>query len=74
MAQDAMTKKTNTGRVLRLLFAFNKNAGLPLVFLLMIFLPLADTVLRIGEPVPLRENRKLAVEADVRLPPALGLP
>lgn len=60
MKRDEMTNKSSAGRVPRLLFAFKKNSGLPLVFLLMIFLPLADTVLRISAPIPLRENRKLA--------------
>ena len=60
MAQGAKTQKTSAGMLPGPLFAFKKNAGLPLVFLLLIWLPLADMVFRIGEPVSIRENRKLA--------------
>ena len=70
MAQDAKTKKTAAGQMLGLLFDFKKNAGLPLVFLLLILLPLANMVFTIGQPVPIRENRKLAAkpQLDYRRP------
>jgi hypothetical protein len=47
-------------RLLRLLFHFRKNGGLPLLFILLIFLPLADMLLHIGREFPIREKRKLA--------------
>jgi len=41
-------------------FALGKNPGLPLLFLLLIFLPLADMVFKICEPLPIKEKRRLA--------------
>ncbi len=46
---------------------FKKNGGLPLVFLLMIFLPLADMALRISSPVAVNEKRKLAAKPRLDL-------
>ncbi len=56
------TKGVNGRRrgVLPLLFHFRENGGLPLLFILLIFLPLADMFLHIGREVPIWEKRKLA--------------
>ena len=42
------------------LFDFKTHGGLPLLFILLIFLPLADMVLHFGRDVPIWEKRKLA--------------
>lgn len=45
-----------------LLFNFKRNQGLPLLFILLVFLPLADMVLKINRPQPVGEKRKLATQ------------
>jgi alginate O-acetyltransferase complex protein AlgJ len=60
MPRSAKTKIPRARPILDLLFAFKKHAGLPLLFLLLIFLPLADRVFKISKPVSIKENRKLA--------------
>ncbi|MDD8013225.1 MAG: hypothetical protein PHX05_07100 [Acidobacteriota bacterium] len=57
-----MLRATNSSirRVWQLLFNFKKNDGLPLLFLLLIFLPLANQVFQFVQPYPLDEKRRLA--------------
>jgi len=62
MPHAADTKKPPAGPMPNPLGALKQHAGLPLLFLLLIFLPLADMIFRIGRPVPIRENRKLAAK------------
>lgn len=50
-----------------LLFNFKKNNGLPLLFILLIFLPMADMVFRISQPLPIKEKRKMAVKPQLQL-------
>jgi len=40
---------------------------LPLLFILLIFLPMADIVYSISQPVPINEKRKMAVKPDFHL-------
>jgi len=42
------------------LLDFRKNGGLPLLFLLLIFLPMANMVFKFSQPLPIKEKRKLA--------------
>ena len=50
-----------------LLFNFKKNNGLPLLFILLIFLPMADMVFRISQPLPIKEKRKMAAKPQLQL-------
>jgi alginate O-acetyltransferase complex protein AlgJ len=45
-----------------LLFNFKKNNGLPLLFILLGFLPLADMIFKISQPLPIGEKRRLAAQ------------
>ena len=44
------------------LLSLRKNSGLPLLFLLLIFLPLADMTFKIVRDVPVNEKRKMAAK------------
>ena len=46
------------------LLSLGKNNGLPLLFLLLIFLPLADMTFRVVQTVPVNEKRKMAVKPE----------
>jgi len=49
-----------SSRGLRLWLSFKSTGGLPVLFLLLICLPLADQVFKFVQPYPLYEKRKLA--------------
>jgi alginate O-acetyltransferase complex protein AlgJ len=50
-----------------LLFNFKKNNGLPLLFILLIFLPIFDMVFTISQPLPIKEKRKMAAKPQLQL-------
>jgi len=51
---------------------FKKNSGLPLLFLVLISLPLLDQLFKIGPASPLKEKRKLAGQPRFSLHDPLG--
>ncbi|MBN2345431.1 MAG: hypothetical protein JXO51_03500 [Candidatus Aminicenantes bacterium] len=60
MARNKAERNLMARGSLRPLFSLKKNGGLSLLFLLLIFLPLADMVFTIAQPLALIEKRKLA--------------
>ena len=62
-----MKKISVWGRSLQPLFQFSQHAGLPLWFMLLLFLPLADTVLHISPPIAIKEKRTLAAKPQFDL-------
>jgi len=61
MTKSLLQKNTcGSRRNFNLWFNFNKNSGLPLLFMILISLPLLDGFFKISRATPLNEKRKLA--------------
>jgi alginate O-acetyltransferase complex protein AlgJ len=67
MTKTNLRKKLAGWQAVRLLFDFKKHAGLPLLFLLLIFLPMADQLFDISPHIPIKEKRKLAAKPKFSL-------